>query len=170
MFYSYSSSRADCYRNTFAYGNSCRGCSDYECPIGQFRTMCTPHSDSYCKKCTNAPDTSYEYVTPGNDNDCEYRTNSVAADLGEFSSSDPASLVMFFELPVSESEFNGIGGDFRAAIANVAGVGTADKVKALKITEYSLKDVDDDNAAPTSSSTSSTSSSTSSTSGEYCLH
>jgi len=41
-----------CQRET---GRSCRVCSDWECPIGQYRSTCTAHTDSYCKKCTNAP-------------------------------------------------------------------------------------------------------------------
>ena len=29
--------------------------SDAECPIGQYRTQCTPWIDSYCRPCRNKP-------------------------------------------------------------------------------------------------------------------
>ena len=36
MYYFYTrGSRPDCYNGEFAYGRSCRKCSDWECPIGQ---------------------------------------------------------------------------------------------------------------------------------------
>ena len=67
------SSRPTCGEGTFAFGHSCRDCSQWECPVGQYRAQCTPYSDSYCKKCTNAPqDPASTYTTPGNDNDCEF--------------------------------------------------------------------------------------------------
>ena len=77
-YYFYSrNSRPDCFKGEFAYGSSCRTCSDWECPIGQYRAMGTPHTDSYCRLCTNAPadtsDRKYVYMTPGNNNDCQYK-------------------------------------------------------------------------------------------------
>ena len=62
------------YPNTFQFGGKCRDCSDWECPIGQYRVPCTAGTDSYCKPCTNKPSsTTFTYLTPGNDNDCVYK-------------------------------------------------------------------------------------------------
>mmetsp|Transcript_64028 Transcript_64028/g.93741 ORF Transcript_64028/g.93741 Transcript_64028/m.93741 type:complete len:456 (-) Transcript_64028:9-1376(-) len=157
LFYSssYRSNRPDCYRMSFMYGNGCRRCSDWECPIGQYRSMCTPGSDSYCKLCTNAP-TGMTYVTPGNNNDCEYATQD-ATQVNDFPDADPASLVVFMELPVDETTFNQKGEGFRTAIADVVS-GTVDSVKVVSIEEFNMADVDVRDKSTTSSSSSSTSS------------
>lgn len=140
---------------SYAYGNSCRSCSDWECPIGQYRTTCTPHSDSYCKQCTNAPNDKV-YVTPGNNNDCEYGeqdpNNVNDFPDGSTSDVDPAIILVYFELPVTEVTFNTIGSPFRLAIASVAAVGDVDKVKVISIKEYDMADVNDPAQSSTSSS------------------
>jgi hypothetical protein len=72
MFYA-SGAQPKClaYPNTFQFGGKCRDCSNWECPIGQYRVPCTASTDSYCKPCTNRPSSlNSAYVTPGNDNDC----------------------------------------------------------------------------------------------------
>jgi len=117
--------------------------------------MCTPGSDSYCKLCTNAP-TGMTYVTPGNNNDCEYATQD-ATQVNDFPDADPASLVVFMELPVDETTFNQKGEGFRTAIADVVS-GTVDSVKVVSIEEFNMADVDVRDKSTTSSSSSSTSS------------
>jgi len=157
LFYSssYRSNRPDCYKMSFMYGNGCRRCSDWECPIGQYRSMCTPGSDSYCKLCSNAP-TGMTYVTPGNNNDCEYATQD-ATQVNDFPDADPASLVVYMELPVDEATFNQKGEGFRTAIADVVS-GAVDSVKVVSIEEFNMADVDVRDKSTTSSSSSSTSS------------
>ena len=85
-FYSRGAAREKCLEGSFAYGRTCRACSDWECPVGQFRTTCTPHSDSYCKRCSNAPmdANTYAYTTPGNDNDCQYAVVKTSSDAEIF--------------------------------------------------------------------------------------
>jgi len=116
-----------CSNGQFKYGRECRTCSDWDCPIGQFRSTCTPHTDSYCKLCANAPPdadgVSYIYTSPGNNNDCEYRAadpaDSFIAD--GFQADEDASLIMFLEIPTSKAQFNADGTKLSEAIASVAG-------------------------------------------------
>ena len=116
-----------CPTGQFKYGRECRTCSDWDCPIGQFRSICTPHTDSYCKLCANAPPdadgVSYIYTSPGNNNDCEYRAadpaDSFIAD--GFQADEVASLIMFLEIPTSKAQFNADGTKLSEAIASVAG-------------------------------------------------
>eukprot|EP00802_Teleaulax_amphioxeia_P008837 Tamp_08848.p1 GENE.Tamp_08848~~Tamp_08848.p1 ORF type:complete len:421 (+),score=49.22 Tamp_08848:188-1450(+) len=135
-----------CQRET---GRSCRVCSDWECPIGQYRSTCTAHTDSYCKKCTNAPaataEVRYEYTAPGNDNDCEYKAvspaESMEGDLGGFEGTEPAKLVMFLELPVGKEEFLRIADPVKQALAATAKVASPDKIKVNSVSAYSMGDV-----------------------------
>ena len=56
-----------CPRGQFRFGRECRVCSEFECPIGQYRMTCTPDTDSYCAPCTNTKkSTTAVYLTPGN--------------------------------------------------------------------------------------------------------
>jgi len=152
-FYSRSSNRVHCTEGFFAYGHSCRKCSDWECPIGQYRSTCTPHNDGYCTKCSNAPqDTSamkYTYMTPGNDNDCEFKTVSAGdANVGtsaEFSNNEPAGLIMFLEMPIKSASFMKVATEFRQAVAAAAGLDSADDVLVNDIKEYTMGTVDDIN-------------------------
>ena len=77
------------YTGQFRFGRECRVCSDWECPIGQYRITCTPNSDSYCKPCTNKP-SGQQYLTPGNDNDCKYGKRGSLNDGEVGGDSDPA--------------------------------------------------------------------------------
>jgi hypothetical protein len=40
---------------SFEFGVGCRKCSEWMCPIGQYRAACSRYSDSYCLPCTNTP-------------------------------------------------------------------------------------------------------------------
>lgn len=120
----------------FQYGRDCRKCSDWACPVGQYRSPCTPDSDSYCKLCTNKPGEGYVYMTPGNDNDCEYAectTDANRDDMplcdgvmdpslqGEFASDTAAEVVFYSEVPLDAVSFNSHGATYRQAISEVAG-------------------------------------------------
>jgi hypothetical protein len=129
----------DCSENgeeRFQYGRSCRKCSDWECPVGQYRSPCTPDTDSYCKLCTNKPEASYVYTSPGNDNDCEYAectTDAERTDMplcdgvldpslqAEFAPDSPAEVVFYSEVPLDASSFNEHGATYKQAISELAG-------------------------------------------------
>eukprot|EP00802_Teleaulax_amphioxeia_P010138 Tamp_10163.p1 GENE.Tamp_10163~~Tamp_10163.p1 ORF type:complete len:600 (+),score=69.85 Tamp_10163:3-1802(+) len=153
-FYAYSSSRLDCPNGYFLYGFGCRSCSDAECPIGQYRTQCTPWTDSYCRPCRNKPSGStYSYTTPGNcclfqcegscGGGCEFDSSApYAASENDvaFPASDSAVLQIIFEVPTDKVSFNGRSGDFRSALATLAGVGS-DNVKVMAIEEEPIVDI-----------------------------
>ena len=142
-----------CTDERFQFGAGCRKCSNWECPIGQFRETCTSGSDSYCKLCTNKPGGSAEtmYTSPGNStsvndgsgNDCAFQTcvNDVSSAQptcpGKVSpefegssqsgiplkESDPANLVFYSEMPVDVATF--IGSLSTEYKAAIAEVGTS---------------------------------------------
>ena len=155
-FYSRGAAREKCLEGSFAYGRTCRACSDWECPVGQFRTTCTPHSDSYCKRCSNAPmdANTYAYTTPGNNNDCQYAVVKTSSDAEIFDEGcmegkcvyDPqeeASLLVFLEVPVDAASFQAMGAEFRQAVAVTAGFESRDTVTVTEITEYTMSSVND---------------------------
>ena len=119
----------DCGVNMFQYGRGCRQCSDWVCPVGQYRQACSQHADSYCALCTNKPSEMYTYTTPGNDNDCEYKECSSDAsgpppwctgvvDLpADFSATSPTELVLYAEMPVDPNTFNALGASYRFVCA-----------------------------------------------------
>jgi hypothetical protein len=123
----------------YQYGRNCRKCSDWECPIGQYRQACTPDTDSYCKLCNNKPAEArrYVYTTPGNDNDCEFAkcTTDVSNELMPLcegvmdpalqdeglSANSAAEVVFYSEVPLDKETFNANGATFKQAISEVAG-------------------------------------------------
>ena len=114
----------------FEYGIGCRKCSDWMCPIGQYRTACSRHSDSYCVPCTNKPSgnvtkENYEYTSPGNNNDCEFTKCSEAGDLcSRTTDTTPAQIVFFAEMPLSKKGFMAISDSYKKAIQQlVPGLG-----------------------------------------------
>ena len=125
---------------SYQYGRNCRKCSDWECPIGQYRQECTPDTDSYCKLCTNKPEEEgYVYTTPGNDNDCEYAkcTTDASSELPlcdgvvdqelqseGFAADSAAEVVFYSEVPLDAQTFNAKGAAFKEAISEVAGGAT----------------------------------------------
>jgi len=130
----------DCEEGRFQYGRNCRKCSDWMCPTGQYRTMCTQHADSYCKLCTNKPEGNFVYISPGNDNDCEYEACSTDPNAGlelcmsateggvvggesdvEFTSDSPTELVFYAEMPLDEATFNSVGATYKAALKELTG-------------------------------------------------
>jgi hypothetical protein len=114
----------------FEYGIGCRKCSDWMCPIGQYRTACSRHSDSYCVPCTNKPSgnvtkENYEYTSPGNNNDCEFTKCSEAGDLcSRTTDTTPAQIVFFAEMPLGKKGFMAISDSYKKAIQQlVPGLG-----------------------------------------------
>ena len=160
------STRRDCTEQRFQYGNRCRKCSDWACPIGQYRERCTPQSDSYCKNCTNKPDGDTVYTTPGNQNDCGWAVCtkdaavyqvlgggtplcegvfSIDFESAEFSANSTAELVFYSEIPVDKNTFNSLGGTYKEAVSELAGgasvnVGGVETVSATTFTRMVIKE------------------------------
>ena len=163
------SARRDCTEEfpdeqRFQYGNRCRKCSDWACPIGQYRERCTPQSDSYCKTCTNKPDGDNVYTTPGNQNDCEWAvcTKDAAVyqlegtplcegvfssdfESAEFAADSTAELVFYSEIPVDKDTFNSVGGTYKEAVSELAGgasvnVGQVETVSATTFTRMVIRE------------------------------
>ena len=136
-----------CPDERFQFGDACRKCSDWECPIGQYRETCTAGSDSYCRLCTNKPagnDTMYTKPGSASMDDCAFETcvNGISKDqptcpgyvspeLEGFrwnstiplQESDPADLVFYSEIPVDVATFMGsVSAEYKAAIAEVGDV------------------------------------------------
>ena len=133
------------YTGQFRFGLECRVCSDWECPIGQYRITCTPHTDSYCKPCTNKPNDQY-YITPGNDNDCEFskfgQTESLL-DGKVVVDSDPAVVAATLEVPMTAESFNAKGSDIKAAVAEASGVSVDKVVFSGGATEFPMSQVNE---------------------------
>ena len=131
------------YTGQFRFGRECRVCSDWECPIGQYRITCTPNSDSYCKPCTNKP-SDQAYLTPGNDNDCQYGKKPRHLQHGDFNdNSDPAVVATTLEVPMTAESFNAKGSDIKAAVAEASGVSVDKVVFSGGATEFPMSKVND---------------------------
>ena len=130
------------YTGQFRFGRECRVCSDWECPIGQYRITCTPNSDSYCKPCTNKP-SGQQYLTPGNDNDCQYGKRGSLNDGEVGGDSDPAVVATTLEVPMTAESFNAKGSDIKAAVAEASGVSVDKVVFSGGATEFPMSQVND---------------------------
>ena len=118
MFYR-AGTHTQCSYSSYAYGHACRACSDWICPMGQYRVSCTPYSDSYCKLCTNKPAGNFVYTSPGNANDCAsepcstdaantamYSCDGVVTPPPEgFLADSSTDLVFYVEMPVDNATF-----------------------------------------------------------------
>lgn len=145
-FYFYSSlSAADrCDRGQFRFGRKCRVCSEFECPLGQYRMTCTPDTDSYCAPCTNTKTSATAvYLTPGNNNDCQSgEPMSNANDLA-LKDSELVDLALVLEMPLTKEKWNAQGAKLKTALTQAAGLASGtDFVKLGKVEEFAMADVD----------------------------
>ena len=130
------------YTGQFRFGRECRVCSDWECPIGQYRITCTPNTDSYCTRCTNKP-SGQQYLTPGNDNDCEYGQKGSLYDGEVGGDSDPAVVAATLEVPMTLESFNAKGNDIKAAVAEASRVSVDKVVFSGGTTEFPMSKVNE---------------------------
>ena len=136
MFYSHGGINThSCSSYSYAYGHGCRSCSDWICPMGQYRVRCSSYSDSYCKQCTNKPAGNYTYTSPGNENDCQYEPCStdpsntelflcegvVAPPPQGFAADTSTDLVFYVEMPVDNVTFASLSQKYSAVIRSIAG-------------------------------------------------
>ena len=135
MFYR-AGTHTQCSYSSYADGHACRACSDWICPMGQYRVSCTPYSDSYCNPCTNKPAGNYVYTSPGNDNDCATEPCSTDAANTEmywcdsvvtpppagFLADSSTDLVFYIEMPVNSATFaSSLADKYHSAIQSLAG-------------------------------------------------
>jgi len=130
----------DCEEYTFQYGRNCRWCSDWNCPIGQYRGTCSQHVDAYCRMCTNKPAGNFVYTSPGNENDCSFEpcstdtgstTQPLCDDLQDptneiwtmenWTPKSPVDLVFYTEMPLDRGTFNTLGDAYRTALSELTG-------------------------------------------------
>ena len=123
----YKNHPVDCSKqgNKFEYGVGCRKCNDWMCPVGQYRTACSQHSDSYCVPCTNKPSGTvlqnvskeyFEYTSPGNNNVEFKECFQDGVPCSSSTDTNPAQVVLFAEIPLSEKGFIAIIGSYKAVI------------------------------------------------------